>query len=157
MESMTSENMRLRAELAAAKAENARLTAELSRLTNPGLTPYKPLAADGYPEDMAQIANDCGMSWPADPQQRIEVLVHIVRVVQWWRHQYDSMSRAECKEKRYQHFRTRNIALAKKLTNVRRAAKEYMKGQRYQMFESLHTDNARLTAKLAAYKIEKAL
>ncbi len=81
------------------------------------------------PDNITDIARDCGFAWPDDTDSQMDVLIGIAKSVQQWRHGCSEAFNAVLRERMYAHQRCRNRALATRLRNLRKAWREYRSRQ----------------------------
>lgn len=82
------------------------------------------------PNDLTELALSLGYHWPDDDEGRWRVLCLMAERAAHWRSECSRLSK-ECKngverEKLYQHQQQRYLATLRKLTNTRKALRQFM-------------------------------
>jgi hypothetical protein len=84
-------------------------------------------------EDLKDLANSLGFCWPEDETGQWRCLKSMAETASYWRAKIAERDSAFWngleKEKAYAHLLRRNIALATKVGNLRRALRDYMTEQ----------------------------
>ena len=84
-------------------------------------------------ENLKDLAESLGFYWPEDEVGQWRCLKSMAEMASYWRAKIAERDSAFWdnleKERAYSHLSRRNIALATKVTNLRRALRDYMAGQ----------------------------
>ncbi len=86
------------------------------------------------PDNITEIAFDCGFAWPDDPDAQMDVLIGIAQSVQRCRNEAGEAFSGVLRERLYVHHHRRNRALATRLRNLRKAWREYRSRQNLDEF-----------------------
>jgi hypothetical protein len=84
-------------------------------------------------EDLVELAQSLGYAWPNDDEGKWRVLKTMATRARYWRERVNETDHANyeavSRERLYQHQQDRYLATLRKLTNTRKALRQYMASQ----------------------------